>query len=245
MNKLFTKNVTLNNTPTILNIVESPKSGKIKMPKNRLGLYIGSDGQLYKPVFVFGNTYMDKETLRDFIWHGIRNLQRRNDEKQHDFLLKLTRRYYQMHTLLVGEDKYNEKLVKTICEVEGLTLLLEVLKEEQKPYRPSPKDEHFNFEGIRLDKFNIMEALGDAGRWFNWESQQPDQKFREAQLVHMAVAAFYSSRILIGSTKKYIPEIITEMINQDRPEEDQVPMDVIKKMMKTCEIPVSKKKKCA
>lgn len=243
MKTLFTKNVTLNNTPTILNIVESPKSGKIKMPKNKLGFYVGSDGQLYKPVVVFGNTYLDSETLRDFIWHGIRNLQRRNNEKQHDFLLKLTRRYYQMHTLLVGEDKYDEKLVKAICEEEGLTLLLEVLKEEQKPYRPSRKFDHFHLDGITLDKYDIVEALSEAGRWFIWESQQSDQKYREGTLVHMAVAALYASRI--GSTKKYIPEIISEMINRDRPEDDKVPMVVIKKMMRTYEIPVSKKKKCA
>lgn len=243
MKTLFSQNVTLNDIPTILNIVESPKSGKIKMPKNSLGLYVGSDGQLYKPVLVLGNTFMDKETLRDFIWHGIRNLQRRDDEKQHSFLLKLTRRYYQMHTSLVGEDKYDERLVKAICEEEGLTLLLEVLKEEQKPYRPSPKFVHFNIDGTILDKYDIVEALNEAGRWFIWESQQPDQKFREGNLVHMAVAALYASRI--GATKKSIPQIIHEMINRERSEEDQVPMAVIKKMMKTCEIPVSKKKKCA
>lgn len=246
MKKYYSMNVTINDNPTILNIVESPKSGKINLPKNSLGYYVGTDGQLYKPVITFGNIYMDKETLRDFIWHAIRYIQKRdNEEQNHDFFLELTRRYYQMHAFLVGEDKYDERLVKAICDIEGLNLLLEVKKEEQKLYGAHPKNLHFKIAGRTIDLSDLIEALSDAGRWFNWESQQPDQKFREAQLIHMAVAAFYSSRILIGSTKKYIPEIISEMINRDRPEEDQVPMDVIKKMMKTCEIPVSKKKQCA
>ena len=73
MKKLFSQNVILNDTHTILNFVESPKSGNLSLPKNSLGYYVGADGQLYKPVITFGKTYMDKETLRDFVWHAIRN----------------------------------------------------------------------------------------------------------------------------------------------------------------------------
>lgn len=245
MKIIISKPVNYNGNNTILHIVESPKSGKIILPKSRLGYYVGTNGQLYKPVITFGNTYMDKETLRDFMWHAIRYIQKREDEEQHhDFFLDLTRRYYQIHTFLVGEDKYDEKLVKAMCEFEGLNLLLEVMKEEQKPYRTHPKDIHLKIEGKSFDQFELTEALLYAGRWFSWEAQQPDQKFREVHLIQMAVAAFYSS-LIFWATKKYIPEIISEMINRERKEEDQIPMQVIKKMMRACEIPVDKKKKCA
>lgn len=245
MKIITSKPVNYNGNDTILNIIEFPKSGKINLPKNSLGYYVGTDGQLYKPVITFGNIYMDKETLRDFIWHAIRYIQKRdNEEQNHDFFLELTRRYYQMHAFLVGEDKYDERLVKAICEIEGLNLLLEVKKEEQKLYRAHPKNLHFKIAGKTFDLSDLIEALSDAGRWFSWEAQQPDQKYREGDMIQMAVAAFYSSRIF-WSVKKYIPEIISELINRERKEEDQIPMQAIKKMMKTCEIPVSKKKQCA
>ena len=140
MKKLFSQNVILNDTHTILNFVESPKSGNLSLPKNSLGYYVGADGQLYKPVITFGKTYMDKETLRDFVWHAIRNIQRHYNGKNREVCMMWTRTYYQMHTLLVGEDKYDEKLVKAICELEGLDLLLEVKQEDLPPYKAHPKE---------------------------------------------------------------------------------------------------------
>ena len=245
MKIITSKPVNYNGSNTTLNIIAAPKTSRVNMPKNKLGCYVGPDGQLYKPIFVFGKIGIDKESLRDLVWHGLRNLQLRNSETQHGGLLKLTRTYYRMHTLLVGDDKYDEKLIRELCNVEGLTLLFEVLEEEQKPYKPSKYDSVIKFEGIRLGRMDLAEVLREAGFWFTREAQQPDQKYREGNLLQMAVTALYISRTLYGAWKKYIPELITEIINQERANEDQVPMNVIKKMMKTCEIPDSKKKQCA
>ena len=154
----------------------------------------------------------------------------------------MTRRLYQIHTLLVGEDKYNEKLVRAMCEDEGLEILLNVMQEEQKPYKSDRWDVHYKFEGIRLDGFDLIDIFREAGLWFNWESQQPDQEYRKEMLTQNAVMALYAFRILAGGAKKYIPEIIAEFMNAERSEGNEISQKAIKKMMKANEIPVAKKK---
>ena len=246
MKTIISKPVNYNGNSTTLNFIEAPKSGKINMPKNDLGYYVGTDGQLYKPVITFGKTYMDKETLRDFVWHAIRNIQRHYNGKNRDVCMMWTRTYYQMHTLLVGDDKYDEKLVKAICELEGLELLLEVKQEDLPPYKAHPKEGLTVWVyGKEIDRLDLVCALRDAGSWYNWESKQPDQKYREGFLLYSAISALYPSFLLNFVGKRYIQNSIALSINNGRGEEEEIPMAVIKKMMKACEIPVSKKKQCA
>ena len=251
MKKLFTNVITLNGKPSILNFVEAPQSGRLDMPinpTNPFGLYAGADGQFYVPVYSFGNTFMDRQRLRDLLWHAIRNVQRNyneTDRKDKKTALYWTRKFHQLHTMLLGEYSMGDELTKRIAEIQNLDLLLEVMKEEQVPYKAEPKSETIWILGTKVEKSDLVLALRLAGLWFCWEAaQDPGLPFREDLLLYEAVAALYSSFQLGNTTRKhFIPGLIFEFINEGRNDpKDIIPMNEIRKMMKSREIPAPHKR---
>ena len=249
MKKLFSSVITLNGKTSILNFVEAPQSGRLDMPlptnpiTNPFGLYAGDDGQFYVPVYSFGNTFMDRQRLRDLLWHAIRNVQRNYKEKDRTTALYWTRKFHQLHTMLLGEYSMGDGLTMRMAEIQGLDLLLDVMKEEQVPYKAESKDTIWIL-GTEVDKDDLVLALRQAGLWFCWEAaQDPGLPFREDLLIGEAVAALYPSLLLGNAVKKYIPELIFEFINEGRDDpKDIIPMKDIKMMMRSREIPAPHKR---
>ena len=139
MKKYFTEAISFNGKPTLLHTVEMPQDGIINLPQNDLGYYVDSDGQLYYPVNPLKQTFMGSGTLRELIWHAIRNIQRNLKGNGEDEALVKTRKFHQVHQMLVGQYAYSEKMSAALCKVEGLDLMLKIHDEEQHPYKAEGK----------------------------------------------------------------------------------------------------------
>ena len=137
-----------------------------------------------------------------------------------------------------------DEMTKAMAEIQDLDLLLEVMKEEQVPYKAEPKSPTIWILGTKVEKYDLVLALRQAGLWFCWEAaQNPGLPFREDLLLYEAVAALYPSLLLGNAVKKYIPSSIFDFINEERDDpKDIIPMQEIKQMMKSREIPVSGKR---
>ena len=237
MKKYCTEAVTLNGTPTLLQTVEMPPSGKLNMAKNALGYYEGKDGQLYYPVNPLNKTFMGSGTLRELTWHGIRNLQRNLTKDGKDEAQSKTRRLHQLHEMLLGDDAFVEKLAVGLCRVEGLDILLEIRKEIQYPYRAMTNDT-INIEGVPVDRIDLLLALQEAADWYIWESDQPDQWFRQGFLLRYAVYALSAANDLQGVAKEETAREIAERINANHPD-DCIPEEVVLVVMACKEIPAN------
>ena len=235
MKKYFTEAVTLNGTPTLIHVVEMPPDGKLNMRLNPLGFYVGRNGELYHPVNPLNKTFMGRGNLRELTWHGIRNIQRALPDVGKDSTLSNTRRLHQLHEMLVGDDAYDKKLADALCRVEGLDLLLEIRKEIQYPYRAMTNDT-INIEGVPVDRIDLLLALQEAADWYIWESDQPDQRFRQGFLLRYAVIALCAAYDLQGIDKVETARKITEKINVGH-FDDCVPIDQVMGVMAQHEIP--------
>ncbi len=237
MKKYCTVAVTLNGTPTLLHTVEMPPSGKLNMAKNALGYYEGKDGQLYYPVNPLNKTFMGSGTLRELTWHGIRNLQRNLTEDGKDEALSNTRRLHQLHEMLLGDDAFVEKLAVGLCQVQGLDLLLGIRKEPLHFYQAETNDTE-KINGVPVDREDLLLALKEAADWYIWESDQPNQWFRQGFLLRYAVIALCAAYDLKGIDKAETARKITEQINVGH-FDDCVPIDQVMEVMVQHEIPAN------
>jgi len=237
MKKYFTEAIEMDGTPTLLHTVEMPPSGKLNMPRNTLGYYEGKDGQLYYPVNPLNKTFMGSGTLRELTWHGLRNLQRNLTEDGKDEALLKTRRLHQLHEMLLGDDAFVEKLAVGLCRVEGLDILLEIRKEIQYPYRAMTNDT-INIEGVPVDRIDLLLALKESADWYIWESDQPDQWFRQGWLLRSAVIALYAANDLQDISKEDTARMIAERINIGHPD-DPIPVEQVMDVMVYQEIPTN------
>ena len=227
----------MDGTPTVLHTVEMPPSGKLDLPRNVFGYYEGKNGQLYYPVNPFNKTYMDAGTLCGLTWHGIRNLQRNLTEEEKEQVITKTRRLHQLHEMLLGDDAYEEKLAEALCQIEGLDLLLEIRKEIQYLYQAVTNDT-IKIEGVPVDRVDILLALQEAADWFVWESDQPDQKYRQGWLLRHAVIALYAANDLQDISKEETARVIAERINIGHPD-DPIPVEQVLDVMAYQEIPAN------
>ena len=237
MKKYFTEAVTLNGTPTLLHTVEMPPNGKLNMPHNTLGYYVDKKGQLYYPVNPLNKTFMGSGTLRELTWHGIRNLQRNLTEDGKGDALSKTRRLHQLHEMLLGEGAFVEKLAVGLCQVQGLVLLLGIRKEPQHSYQAETKDTIL-INGAPVDREDLLLALKEAADWYIWESDQPEQWFRQGWLLRYAVCALFAANDLQGVTKDESAREITSRINAGHLD-DCVSIDQVLEVMSQHEIPVN------
>ncbi len=237
MKKYCTEAVTMNGTPTLLHTVEMPPDGKLNMPQNTLGYYEGKDGQLYYPVNPLNKTFMGSGTLRELTWHGIRNLQRNLTEDGKDEALSKTRRLHLLHEMLLGDDAFVEKLAVGLCQVQGLNLLLEIRKEPLHFYQAETNDT-ININGVPVDREDLLLALKEAADWYIWESDQPDQWFRQGWLLRYAVYALSAANDLQGVAKEETAREIAERINANHPD-DCIPEEVVLVVMACKEIPAN------
>ena len=237
MKKYFSEAVTINGTPTLVHTVEMPPNGTLDMPLNAFGFYEGKDGQLYYPVNPLNKTFMGSGTLRELIWHGIRNLQRNLTDEGKDEALSNTRRLHQLHELLLGDDAYVDELAVGLCKVEGLDLLIEIRKEPQHPYHAGTNDTIY-IEGVPVDREDLLLALKEAADWYIWESDQPEQWFRQGWLLRYAVYALSAANDLQGVAKDVTAREIAERINANHPD-DCIPEEVVLEVMACKEIPAN------
>ena len=237
MKKYYSEAVTLNGTPTLLHTVEMPPNGKLDMPQNTLGYYVDKKGQLYYPVNPLNKTFMGSGTLRELTWHGIRNLQRNLTEEEKDEALSKTRRLHQLHEMLLGDGAFVEKLAVGLCQVQGLNLLLEIRKESRHPYLAGTNDTIL-INGVPVDREDLLLALKEAADWYIWESDQPEQWFRQGWLLRYAVYALSAANDLQGVAKEVTAREIAERINASHPD-DCIPEEVVLDVMAYKEIPAN------
>ena len=237
MKKYFSEAVNLNGTPTLLHTVEMPPNGKLDMPQNTLGYYVDKKGQLYYPVNPLNKTFMGSGTLRELTWHGIRNLQRNLTEKKKDEALSKTRRLHQLHEMLLGDDAFVEKLAVGLCQVQGLDLLLGIRKELQHSYQAGTNDTVI-ITGVPVDREDLLLALKEAADWYIWESDQPEQWFRQGWLLRYAIHALSAANDLQGIAKEEAARKIAERINANHLD-DCIPEEVVLEVMACKEIPAN------
>lgn len=236
--KIFhSETVMINGKSYILNSVEMPKDGDLKLPQFALGLHIGPDGHLYYPVNALNKSFIGNGDLRDFIWHAIRNVQRNLTDDNVSESIILTRKYNQLHDMLLGQYAYDDEMAKGLCRVEKLDILLEILKEEQEPYKANGNDTVM-INGAPVDRQDLITSLSEAGNWFIWEADQPEQWFRQGWLLKDAVAALNAAYDLQGLTKEETALQITKKLNVDHPD-DLIPVEFVLAMMEHKEIQVT------
>ena len=236
MKKYFTDTIEMNGTPTLLHTVEMPPSGKLSMKKKAIGCYEGKNGQLYYPVNPLNKTFIGVGMLCGLIWHGIRNLQRNLTGEKARVITK-TRRLHQLYEVLMGEDADDEKFAEALCQIEGLDLLLEIRNEVQNPYRAVTNDT-IMIEGVPVDRIDLLLALQEAADWYIWESDQPDQQFRQGWLLRQAVIALFAVNDLQEISKEETARMIVERINTGHPN-DPILIGQILEVMEYQEIPAN------
>ena len=235
MKKYYSEFITLNGIPNLLNTVELPNNGKLDLPQNSLGYYVGSNGQLYYPVNRLNQTFIGSGTLRDFTWHGLRNIQRTLDPEKIEEALEKTRKLHQIHELFLGQFAFDEKLAEQMCKIEGLELLLKVSKENPGQYKATT-DDTIIIDGNTIDRQDLITALTESGFWFAWESDQPKQRFRQGWLLQHSVLSFSAAYDLQGFSKNDRARLIAKHINEGHPE-DPIPIKSILNVMKRKDIP--------
>lgn len=235
MKKYFCESITLNGIKTVLNTVELPENGKLDMPQNSLGDYVGPDGQLYYPVNRLNQTFLGLGTLRELTWHGLRNIQRTLEPEKMEEALVKTRKLHQIHEFCLGKFAYDESLAEGICKVEGLELLLEIRKENLGMYKASTEDTII-IDGTPIDRQDLITALTESGIWYAWESDQPEQRFRQGWLLQYSIISFSAAYDLQGFGKNERAHLIAKHINEGH-SDDPVPVKDILRVMKTKEIP--------
>ena len=235
MKKYFTETVTINGTATLLHTVEMPKDGNLNMPTNSLGYYVDAAGELYYPVNPLVHTYIGRGVLRELTWHAIRNIQRTVNEETKSSAIQRTRRLYQLHEILLGQNGFEEALAKALCEVQGLTILLTVRKEVLPPYKALGPDT-FAIAGIPVDKDDLILLLKEAADWYIWEADQPDHWFRAGWLLRHAVISLHACYDVQGISRTGLANKVAARINADH-FDDPVPIKQIREVMSQMVIP--------
>lgn len=235
MKKYFSQIISLNRIKTVLNTVEMPQNGKLDLPQDSLGYFVGTDGQLYDPVNRLNQTFMGVGTLRELTWHGLRNIQRTLDLEKKEEALNKTRRLHQIHELCLGKYAYEEPMAEGLCKVEGLNLLLEVRKENLGKYEAATKDTII-IDGTPIDREDMITALTESGFWYAWESDQSEQWFRQGWLLQFSILSFSAAYDLQGFGKKERARLVAKHINDGHPN-DSVPIKDILRVMKGNDIP--------
>ena len=212
-----------------------PQNGKLDLPQNSLGYYVGPDGQLYYPVNRLNQTYLGLGSLRELTWHGLRNIQRTLDLDKKEEALNKTRKLHQIHELCLGKYAYGEQQAEGMCKVEGLQMLLGVRKENLGKYKADTEDTII-IDGTPIDRQDLITALTESGFWYAWESDQPEQWFRQGWLLQYSIISFSAAYDLQGFGKNERAHLIAKYINDGHPN-DPIPIKDILHVMKGKEIP--------
>ena len=235
MKKYFSETVTLNGTTSLLHTVEMPKDGNLNMPTNTLGFSVDAAGDLYYPVNPLVRTFIGCGVLRDLTWHAIRNIQRTVNEETKSSAIEKTRRLYQLHEMLLGQDGFEDALAKALCEIQGLTILLTVRKEGRSSYKAVGPDT-FAIAGTPVDRNDLILLLKEAADWYIWESDQPDQWFRAGWLLRHAVISLQACYDIQGISRTGLANKVAAIINAGHID-DPVPIKQIREVMGKMVIP--------
>lgn len=227
--------VNLNGENRLLMTVEMPPSGILNMPRNGLGLFVGKDQNLYLPVNPLGKTAMGGGSVRDLVWHAIRNLQRNLKMENKVEALTKTRRLFLLHEMLLEEYDSKENITDALCQIQGLDLLLKILKEPRKCYLAKTEDT-INIDGVPVDRKDLAVIFDEAGNWYLWESDLPDQRFRQGWLLGNAIESFYALYDIQGFSKHKAAQMIEQKVNVGH-SEDTISLKEIKEVMDLMDIP--------